>query len=262
MMEKKCAIPDNNSNDFINLKNISKTSDNVIFESAGLSFQFEKNGRAILNGLDFKIYEGEFISIIGPNGTGKTTLLNIMLGYFEKYGGSLKFNGEEIKKIDALKLSEIRGYIPQENEAGVNITVSEYLKLSKINPALMPDCDIDLILKKYGLIDLKNHKVSMLSGGQSRLLQLAFMLNRKPRVLLMDEPASFLDIDNQKRFFELLKSEARENKITIIAILHDLHMAANYSSRIMLLNDGKIIKFDAPEVVLNTQTIGSVFFTF
>ncbi|MEZ7892057.1 MAG: ABC transporter ATP-binding protein [Candidatus Wallbacteria bacterium] len=234
----------------------------TVFKAEALSFKFGKNSREILSDLNFEIYEGEFAAIIGPNGTGKTTLLNILLGYYAEYEGSVVFFGEEICKADMMKLAESRGYIPQENEAGIDITVFEYLKLSKIDPALMTDNEVEKILEKYGLLELRYHKVSMLSGGQSRLLQLALMLARKPRVLLLDEPASFLDVDNQKRFFELLKAEAGEKKITIVAILHDLNAAAHYCDRIMLLNDGKIVKFDSPGAVLNSETIGSVFFTF
>lgn len=230
------------------------------FYAAGLSYRFEGESDDIVNGMNFEIEAGSFVSIVGPNGAGKSTLLNIMLGYNKNYGGRLEFFGRELSACRADELALKRAYIPQQSEEGLRLNAYEYLKLANASPLNTKDRDIDEILEKFNISHLKKHDISLMSGGEARLTQLAFALLRKPEALLLDEPVSYLDYKNQQVFFNILKKEHESRKITVVSILHDLDLAAYYSDKIMLVNDGRLLKFAPPAEVLNYKTLGSVFF--
>ncbi len=230
------------------------------FYAAGLSYRFDGEKDDIVNGMNFEIEAGSFVSIVGPNGAGKSTVLNIMLGYNKNYGGRLEFFGKELSSCRPDELALKRAYIPQQSEEGLRLNAYEYLKLANASPLNTKDRDIDEILEKFNISHLKNHDISLMSGGEARLTQLAFALLRKPEALLLDEPVSYLDYKNQQVFFNILKKEHESRKITVVSILHDLDLAAYYSDKIMLVNDGRLLKFAPPVEVLNYKTLGSVFF--
>jgi len=233
----------------------------IVFEARNLEYSFEGLSSPVLRNINFSIYSGETIAIVGPNGTGKSTLINLMLGYLKDYRGSLKFFDEEISGWDAEKLAAVRGFIPQENEADLRMSVIDYLRLSKADPARMTSAEIVSILSGMGIAQFADRSISSLSGGESRMVQLAFTLSRKPEVLLLDEPISFLDVSNQKKFFDMIKSDSAQSGTTVVAILHDLNAAAYYADRIMLVCNGEVVKFGTPNEVVNYKTLGSVFFT-
>ncbi len=230
------------------------------FRASGLAYRFEGEDENIIAGLDFVIEPGSFVSIVGPNGAGKSTLLDIMLGYKKGYAGSLEFFGRELSSLSARELAAERAYIPQQSEDGLRLSAYEYLKLSNSDPIKTRGEEIDEILEKLNISYLKDRSIASMSGGEARLVQLVFALLRKPRVLLLDEPVSYLDYKNQQAFFEILKKEHAERGITVAAILHDLNLAAYYCGEIILINDGRILKQGPPLEVLNYRTLGSVFF--
>ncbi len=237
-----------------------------IFKAEGLDYYFDDGRERALKNLNFSIMSGESAAIVGPNGAGKSTLLNIMLGYAKGYRGSLKFMGRELSSWKPSEMAGVRAYIPQENEAGLKFTALEYLKLSKVSPRLADGAEINKYLDLFDISYLRDRVTAAMSGGEMRLLQLIFAILRNPSVILLDEPVSFLDVNNQKKFFDGLKRISSEKnavnggKMTIISILHDLNMAAYYCDRIMLLNKGEIVKFDSPLEVINFKTLGSIFF--
>jgi len=237
-----------------------------VFKAEGLKYFFEGGRECALNNLNFSIMSGESIAIVGPNGAGKSTLLNIMLGYADKYEGVFEFMGREISGWKPSQMARVRAYIPQENETGLKLTALEYLKLSRGAPHLTEKSEINKYLELFDISYLRDRVTATMSGGEMRLLQLIFALLRNPSVVLLDEPVSFLDVNNQKKFFDGLKeisserSDGKGEKMTIISILHDLNMAAYYCDRIMLLNKGEIVKFDSPLDVINFKTLGSIFF--
>ncbi len=230
------------------------------FSAKNLRYRFEGCAEYIIDGMNFDIEPGAFVSIVGPNGAGKSTLLNIMLGYSGGYEGTLDFFGNPLNTLSPQTLALRRAYIPQQSEDSLKLSAYEYLKLSRINPRETEDRHIDEILEKFDISYLKHRSIALMSGGEARLTQLAFALLRKPEALLLDEPVSYLDYKNQQIFFELLKKEHKTNGLTIISILHDLDLAAYYSDKIILINEGRLLKYAAPADVLNYKTLGSIFF--
>jgi len=231
-----------------------------VFSAKNLSYRFNGAEKDILCDLSFDIAAKSIVSIVGPNGAGKSTLLNVLLGYYNQYGGSVKYFGRELNKISPVELSAKRAYIPQESETGLKFSAREYLKLSKINPSFINERQINEILSRFNVSYLIDKSIAEMSGGEARLVQLAFALLREPEIVLLDEPVSYLDYKNQKIFFDILKSECSLKKISVISILHDLNLAAYYSDKVMLISGGRILKYDATLEVLNYNTLGSIFF--
>lgn len=230
------------------------------FEARDLSCRFEGADRDALGAMNFVIETGAFVSIVGPNGAGKSTLMDILLGYNRGYGGSVKFFGRELRTCPPAELALKRAYIPQQSEEGLRLTAREYLKLSNVDPRATPDAEIEEILERFGGARLREQNINVMSGGESRIVQLAFALLRKPAVLLLDEPVSYLDYRNQQAFFETLKKEREARGLTVVSILHDLDLAAYYSDAVMLINEGRILKFGSHAEVINYKTLGSIFF--
>lgn len=238
-----------------------------VYRASGLSFAFSPGSPALLSNLDFEVRAGEMVAVIGPNGAGKSTLLNILLGFQQGYSGSVEFLGRELSGISPSDMARRRAYIPQENEPPLRLSVSDLMELSSGTGPAADRRAIEKLFDELSISRLFERQMSELSGGESRLVQLAFALSRDPEVLLLDEPVSSLDVANQKIFFDRLagavkarRSAPDARKLTVVAVLHDLNLAAYYSDRIMLVGGGGILKFAAPLEVLNAGTLGSIFF--
>lgn len=231
-----------------------------VFEARNLEYRFEDAAECAVRNASFTIYSGETVAIVGPNGTGKSTLLAIMLGFLKDYRGSLTFFGRQISEFGPGEMAALRGFVPQENEAGLRMSVADYIRLSRPDPSKAGAAEIASILEEAGIARLAGSSMASLSGGEARMAQLAFTLSRKPRVLLLDEPISFLDVSNQKKMLDAVRAESVKNGTTVVAILHDLNAAAYYADRIMLVGGGEIVKFGPPHEVVNYRTLGSLFF--
>lgn len=180
------------------------------------------NGDVVLNNVNFKIREGDFIGVIGPNGGGKTTLLRIILGLVKPVSGDIIFNREKItpKKI---------GYLPQMAEGDGNFPVSVLdvvlsgLMMLKKDTARMDRNDkekAEETLKDLGIYHLRNKTLNMLSGGELQRVYLSRALVGSPKLLLLDEPGNFVDTSFEQGFYDKLKELNRE--MTILMVSHDV----------------------------------------
>ena len=182
-----------------------------------------------IENISFDIKKGEFVCIIGPNGGGKTTLINTMLGFLKKSGGKVEILGDSVKKAYSYV-----GYVPQNALADRNfpITVKQVVNTAFLKKGLHPfkkisDCekkDAELILKKVGLENYAQRHISQLSGGEYQRLLIARALASKPQILFLDEPTANVDIASQQNIFELLLQLNKEG-LTVVMVTHDLSAA-------------------------------------
>lgn len=184
----------------------------------------------ILSDINIEIAEGEYISIIGENGCGKTTLMRLLLGYLKPSKGSIIMDTKFI------------GYVPQRNDftnANFPITVYEvlysYLRLLKLKDKSI----ISEVLKFTGMYAFKDSLMGNLSGGQTQKILISRALMGSPKLLILDEPSTGVDIDSQKEIYGLLKKMSLEQKITIVSVEHNLHAAFTNSTKIFHLQNGK-----------------------
>ena len=183
----------------------------------------------ILDDINLEIEDGEYISVIGDNGCGKTTLMRILLGFLKPTRGSISIDTKYI------------GYVPQRNDftnTTFPITVYEvmhsYLRLLKLK-----NKDIIMeLLKLVGMENFKNSLMGNLSGGQTQKILIARALLGNPKLLILDEPSTGVDIDSQKDIYGLLKSMSMNQKITILAVEHNLEAVFSNSTKIFHLQNG------------------------
>ena len=217
-----------------------------------LSFRNVKkayDGTEILKGITLDIGKGEIVSILGPSGGGKTTLLNLILGITDIDEGQLLYDGEDIT------------HVPME-QRDFNIVFQDYALFPNLNaynnivyglknkPGISTQEEVDELID---LLDLRPHldkPIDQLSGGQKQRVALARTLVMKPKVLLLDEPLSALDGVIKESIKERIKTVAKEFDLTTIIVTHDPEEALTLSDRVLILNGGKISQYAEPQEII------------
>jgi zinc transport system ATP-binding protein len=190
----------------------------------------------ILEDISFSVEEGDLLGIIGPNGAGKTTLFNCMLGLTEGYRGKIEIFDEDIRKNRKV-LKQI-GYVPQKKsiEEGFPATVWEIVSLGVTATRKSPREKISSALETVGMLDYGNRRIGELSGGQQQRVFIAKALVNDPRLLILDEPATAIDVEAQNKFYSLIKRLNKENHITIIWSSHDLEAINSLANKVACIN--------------------------
>lgn len=207
------------------------------------------DGTEILKGITLDIEKGEIVSILGPSGGGKTTLLNLILGITDIDKGQLLYDGEDIT------------HVPME-QRDFNIVFQDYALFPNLNaynnivyglknkPGISTQEEVDELID---LLDLRPHldkPIDQLSGGQKQRVALARTLVMKPKVLLLDEPLSALDGVIKESIKERIKTVAKEFDLTTIIVTHDPEEALTLSDRVLILNGGKISQYAEPQEII------------
>ncbi len=201
------------------------------------NISFSYNNEDFLHDINLKIYEDDFLGIIGPNGGGKTTLLKIMLGLLEPKKGKVLILGKSPKKA-----RKELGYLSQFKNIDFDfpITAYEIVLLSRINNQLFKHYNkddkkaVEKVLKLLAIWHLKDKKLNELSGGEKQRVFIARALANDPKLLILDEPLTNLDIHIQEELYKILKE--LNKKIAIIIVDHDLEMVAKYAKEVVCVN--------------------------
>src|SRR5215470_13065023 len=211
------------------------------------------------------IESGEMVGILGPNGSGKTTLLKIFSAVLSGRG-EVKLNGRAIETYSKRELSRIFAVVAQENQIHFPYTVAEIVLMGRASfhspLALEGKRDLEVARASMQFTDalsLADRYFHELSGGEKQRVIIARALVQEPQILLLDEPSAFLDLKHQVQVFELMRRLNRERRLTIVAALHDLNLAALFFPRLILLRDGKIYSDGTPKEVLTEETIRQVY---
>jgi zinc transport system ATP-binding protein len=207
-----------------------------VVEINKLSYAY--SGNLVLNNISFSIGEGDILGIIGPNGAGKTTLFSCMLGLLDDYTGMIKIFGEDIKNKNSKAFKSI-GYIPQKKTIEQNFpaTVEEIVSLgiTTITGKISRE-KIASALETVGLLVQKDRRVGELSGGQQQRVLIAKAMVNNPKLLILDEPVTGIDLETQNKFYSLLKKLNQENRITIIWASHDLDAVNRLATSVACIN--------------------------
>jgi len=205
---------------------------------------FGKN--EILRDIDLRIFEGEFVAIMGPSGSGKSTLLHILGLLEEPSQGEYLFDGEPVHKMNEKKRTQLHrgaiGFVFQAYHLIDELTVYENIEtplLYKNMPAAERKSRVADILDRFNIVAKKDLFPNQLSGGQQQLVGIARALVGEPKVILADEPTGNLHSDQAKEIMELFKQLNEKDKITIVQVTHS-ELNATYGHRIIQIRDGKI----------------------
>ncbi|MGC9402725.1 ABC transporter ATP-binding protein [Vibrio genomosp. F10 str. 9ZC157] len=215
-------------------------------------------GKPILSDLSAKFQGGQFTTVLGPNGTGKTTLLKAILGTIPYHGAVLSRSGSE--PIPIRRFS----YLCQLNKSPSQLTVIEMVLLGLVNQLTWKISEqqqllAENMLKSLGILPIATRRFSALSGGQQQMVAMAQALISKPKILLLDEPTSALDLRHQVQVLDLAKQYTRDSGAVTVAVLHDLSLAARYSDQLLLLNEGNVVASGEPKDVLKPDLLEHVY---
>ncbi|PIW65896.1 MAG: hypothetical protein COW11_06190 [Candidatus Omnitrophica bacterium CG12_big_fil_rev_8_21_14_0_65_43_15] len=225
--------------------------------------------KEVIKGVSFSVEKGNFTGIIGPNGAGKTTLFRAMTGALPLYKGTITYRNNDISKISARELAKDMAVIPQIVSVPFSFTVSEFVFMARFAhlgrfqaPGKVDYDAVDQALRSAGVAHLKNRDINELSGGERQMAILAQGFAQSPKILLLDEPTAHLDIKHQVAIMNILEKLNKERGLTVVVILHDLNLAAEYCNNLILLNEGKIHKKGGVNEVLTQDVIEEVYKTF
>lgn len=224
------------------------------------------NGRSVLSSLNFSVEPGEFFGIIGPNGSGKSTLLKLLSGVESWGDGQIWLQEKPVSQYKRKDLATWLAVLQQEPLPPVGFRVREVVEMGRypyqswLGTEKVDSSDmIDDILRTLRLDDLQDRTLEKLSGGEKQRVALAKVLAQQPRLLLLDEPTTYLDIGYQIQLLDTVHRWQRTRQTTVIAVLHDLNLASLYCDRILLLNKGRQIGVGVPEEILRAELIKDVY---
>jgi len=216
----------------------------------------------ILQELDFDLCPGVFLGLIGPNGSGKSTLIRAITGVIPFRTGEVLLDGVALNDLTRREIARFFAVLPQDTSCSFSFSVREIVSMGR-HPHLGrfrgPGPDDALIvedaLARTDALDLAERSVLELSGGERQRVAIARALAQKPRVLLLDEPTSHLDLNHRIEILDLLHELNQEEGLTLLCVTHDLNEAAEYCDHILLLDQGRTRAFGAPAEVLTPEIL-------
>jgi cobalamin transport system ATP-binding protein len=236
--------------------------------AVAFSYGFARSERRVFDGLDLSIETGDFVGILGPNGSGKTTLLKLFAGLLAPASGEVRFSGRRLAEVPPRERARDVAFVPPEAPIDAPFTVLEAALMGRF-PRQGPfpfDTEEDVGVARRALerVDARRFESRFLfelSAGERQRVLVARALAQEPRVMLLDEPTSHLDLAHQTATYALLGELRRESHLTIVVVSHDLNLAATHCERLVLLDDGRVACAGAPAAVLRREILEPVYRT-
>ncbi len=214
----------------------------MILEVEGVEFQYKS--KEVLKDIKFELKRNEILSILGPNGVGKTTLLKCMNAILKPKKGAVLIENEDILKLEQIEIARRMGYVPQRCEPA-RLTAFDAILLGRMPHMkwnISPE-DVMLVettIKKLHLEDMALRYIDELSGGELQKVGIARAIAQNPKLLLLDEPTSSLDLKNQLEILDTIRDVVRKENVSAIMTMHDLNLAFRYSDKFLFLKNGTI----------------------
>jgi iron complex transport system ATP-binding protein len=219
-----------------------------------------------LKRIDMSLNAGEIVGILGPNGSGKSTLLKIMDGIIKPIEGEIIVGGKPLKDIKRSAFARHVAMVGQENHFRFSFSVIEvaimgrFPHLRRLQFEGIKDLEIAFnALKATQTLHLADRSIHDLSEGEKQRVLIARSLAQEPRIILLDEPTSFLDLKFKREIFMLISSLCREKNLSVALVSHDIDLAAQYCHRVMMLKNGRIYAEGTPDEVFTESNIGGVY---
>lgn len=228
-----------------------------IIKVENLCFEYEPGLKTIHN-ISFQIKKGEYVAILGHNGSGKSTIAKLLIGLLEKKSGNIIINHKELNLENLYKIREKIGIVFQNpDNQFIGATVRDDIAFGLENICI-PREKMDELIERYAkrvrMDQFLDHEPTKLSGGQKQRVAIAGILAMSPSIIILDESTSMLDPRGRKEINELIRELKEDKEMTIISITHDIEEAKN-ADRILLLNKGEIVGDDQPETLLMNEKL-------
>ena len=226
-----------------------------IIQIKNLSFEYKKGIKTIDN-VSFDIFEGEYITILGHNGSGKSTIAKLLIGLLEKLSGTIIVDGIELTLENLYKVRDNIGIVFQNpDNQFIGATVRDDIAFGLENNCV-PQNQMDEIINNFASkVDMQgflDHEPTKLSGGQKQRVAIAGILAMNPKIIILDEATSMLDPIGKREINNLVRRLNKEKTMTIISITHDIEEAKN-ADRIIVMNNGKVMAIGRPQEILSDE---------
>jgi len=233
-------------------------------QADGLHFAY--GPRPAVCGVTLAVGRGEMVAVAGPNGSGKSTLLGLLSGVRRPQAGTVRLAGRALHAYGRRTLARMIAVVPQETAVIFPYTVSEMVLMGRAphlgGLGLEGRRDLavaERAMERTGVLDLAARPFTELSGGERQRVIVARALAQEPALVLLDEPTTFLDLRHAIEILELIADLNRRGGLTVVAVLHDLTVAAMYFERLAFLREGRLVVEGPPRAVLTETTVRAVF---
>jgi iron complex transport system ATP-binding protein len=220
----------------------------------------------LLKGLTFAVGDGELLALLGPNGAGKSTLVKLIVGILRPAGGKLRLDGRDLQTMPRREAARLIGYVAQESDVKFPFTAMEYVLQGRFAQGRLIgfESEDDLreaqrVMELTETTGFAGRLVHELSGGERQRVMLARALVARPRLLVLDEPVANLDIAHQLKMLELVKQLTGGGEMSAIVVTHELNLAAEFASNVMLMKAGEITAHGLPRDVMTESHLRGVF---
>lgn len=233
-----------------------------MLEIKNLSYKYPREYNEVLNDISFSLQEGRIGVLLGPNGCGKSTLLRCIASLLSYKTGTIEYDSKKLNELSFLKRAELVGFVNQETPS-TSLSVYDTVMLGRIRYG-KKDREVnhrvvEETIQRIGIEDIAFKNVNELSGGQRQLTMIARCLAQEPKILLLDEPTSSLDLFNQNLVMKTIRKITDEEKLTVLVSMHDINLSLRYGDIFYLMNGHRIIseqKKDDLDVSLFEKTFG------
>ena len=236
---------------------MSSASKSTILEFKHVDFYYERE-KSFISNISFSVNNGEFVGLLGANGSGKSTILKLASGILKASDGHINLWNKSILFYKNKDRAKLLSYLPQILDISIPFTVRELVGMGLYPYEISPALTVDETLEMVGLADKAESLIANLSGGERRRAYIAMTLLQGAGLLLLDEPLANLDIKYQIELLKLLRRLQKERDITVVMALHDINIALQFD-RIMLIKEGKILGIGSPDAVLTKDLLKQAF---
>lgn len=246
------------------------------YDVQAVRFRYQSRGsdatRWILENVSFCVQAGEVLGIVGPNGSGKTSLLKVLARLVNPLQGRIDLFGQELASLDQQEVACIVGVVQQDTQQLFPFTVAETVLMGRFphrprgrwTSGFGWESREDVAIAEEAMmtvdiVHLAHRAVTDLSGGERQRVMIARALAQTPKVLLLDEPTAFLDLQHQVEICSVLVRLKEESRLTVVLVSHDLNLVSQYCDRILLLDGGQVVRLGRPEEVIEPAVLDSVY---
>ena len=247
----------------------------LVYEVRSLCFRYGSPWQAstwVLRDVSVDVHAGEILGIVGPNGSGKTSLLKLLAKILRPQKGDLTLFGQPLDATSQIDVARQVAFVPQDNQTTFSFSVAETVLMGRFPHRRRSrwdygfgwdsreDCAVaQQAMTTMDVAHLAERSIMDLSGGERQRAVIARALTQTPKVLLLDEPTAFLDLQHQLDICSVLRSLKEDTGLTIVMVSHDLNMASQYCDRIVMLKDGEISAMGSPLEVMRPEVLQTVY---